>query len=961
MHTNMRNRLRLTTLLLVVMTLLGSGLFQGKALAAAQVFDLYTITGTASLPGASVPVWGYSFTSSATATLPGGPTIIVNQGDTVTITLHNSLSERTALIFQGQDMIPDTTGVAAGDTGTYTFTASRPGTYLYEAGLLPNAQHQVAMGLYGALVVRPVDGTNIPITIQAYASASTAFDDEAVVVLSEIDPALNNSASPAAFDMRNYAPKYFLINGKVYPNTDPIPTLAGNKVLLRYANAGLLPYSMSVLGLRQTAIAMDGSPFSYPRTIVAETIAPGQTADMIVSIPAAAADGSKFALYDGNLMLHNNKANNTLAGGFGGMLTFLTVTGTPPPGDTTGPSTSGVTLTATSVSATVSDLNSGGSNVTAAEFFVDSTGANGSGIAMTGAFGAVTVNVSGTITPALSGSHTVFVHGLDAAGNWGPFQSAVISNDTTGPTTSALGLSPNPSNGSVNVALSATADDRLSGNSNIFAAEYTIDGGTAVLMSVSPAGAKIASLTASIPAATVYALSEGSHVVSVRSQDSLGNWGTPATINLVKDKTGPNTSGVTASPSATNGTQGFNSSTPAVRITATFVDTLSKISAGEGFIDAAGANGTGFIFLPSDGSFNSSTEIGYSDISLTTINALSVGNHTLYVHGKDAAGNWGATSSVVILIDKVAPTFSSITLAPSPTNGAPTVTLTVNGANDPLVLGLASGVTGGEYWFGATNPAPGGGTQFSGTTASIPVSSLATGTYTVSVRIRDAAGNWSTISSATLTVWANAIFSDGFETGNFSAWSSTSTNSATRLSVTAAAALVGTRGMQAQGNNTNYVQYNFGTAVIPVAPTYDARFYFRPNGNSSTGKDILSAATSSAFSTTLFRVRYRLNGTTPQMQIQVGTTNTNATWTNINGGTSNNVIEVVWQAVGSGGPNPGTLQLIVNGVVAQTLTTTSTGSVAAVRMGSVTSTGNSTLMYFDAFGSKRTVSPLIGP
>ena len=54
-----------------------------------------------------------------------------------------------------------------------------------------------------------------------------------------------------------------------------------------------------------------------------------------------------------------------------------------------------------------------------------------------------------------------------------------------------------------------------------------------------------------------------------------------------------------------------------------------------------------------------------------------------------------------------------------------------------------------------------------------------------------------------------------------------------------AAALVGTRGLQAQGNNTNYVQYNFGTAAKPATATYDARFYFRPNGNTSTGKDIL--------------------------------------------------------------------------------------------------------------------------
>jgi hypothetical protein len=617
------------------------------------VFDLYAVTGSASLPGATVTVWGYNTTSSP-VTQPGGPTLVVNQGDIVMVTLHNQLAESTALLFQGQDMIPDVTGAAPGGTKDYSFVASRPGTYLYEAGLLTNAQHQVALGLYGVLIVRPATAG------QAYDSASSAFNNEAVLLLSDIDPLLNNSANPASFDMRNYAPKYFLINGKVYPNTDPIPTLAGNRVLLRYINAGLLPYSMSLLGMRQTAIAMDGSPFTYGRTVVAETIAPGQTADMIATVPAGAADGNRFVLYDANLLLHNNKTTNSLVGGFGGMMTFLTVTGTPPTGDTTGPATSGVSLTATAVSATVSDAASGGSNVSAAEFFVDTIGVNGTGVSMSGAFGAVSVNVSGVFAPALSGTHTVYVHGQDAAGNWGSVTSAVITVDNAGPTVSALSLSPSATNGTVSVNVSANADDTASGGSNIAAAEYAIDGGAGVALAVSPAGVQIAGLSGVIAAATVNGLNEGTHVVSVRAQDSQGNWGAFVGTNLAVDKTGPVTSNVLAAPNPNNGALPFNSSVPAVRVTASFADSATTISAGEGFIDALGASGTGFIFLPSDGQFNSSSENGYSDIPLTTVNTLSSGNHTLYICGKDVAGNWGACATTVLVIDKTAPAFVSI-------------------------------------------------------------------------------------------------------------------------------------------------------------------------------------------------------------------------------------------------------------------------------------------------------------
>ena len=89
-------------------------------------------------------------------------------------------------------------------TATYTFTASRPGTFLYEAGPTPSGKQQVAIGLAGAIVVLPSTPG------QAYGSAATAYDDEAVIVLSEVDPALNGAADPAAFNLRNLTPRYWL-------------------------------------------------------------------------------------------------------------------------------------------------------------------------------------------------------------------------------------------------------------------------------------------------------------------------------------------------------------------------------------------------------------------------------------------------------------------------------------------------------------------------------------------------------------------------------------------------------------------------------------------------------------------------------------------------------------------------------------------------------------------------------
>ncbi len=105
-------------------------------------FDLYAVTGSTELPdGAVVPVWGYN-SVNATVDRPGGPTLVVNEGDNVSITLHNELGEASGLLLKSQAMVPDLTGVADDGAGVYNFTASRPGTYLYEATPITDACHQ---------------------------------------------------------------------------------------------------------------------------------------------------------------------------------------------------------------------------------------------------------------------------------------------------------------------------------------------------------------------------------------------------------------------------------------------------------------------------------------------------------------------------------------------------------------------------------------------------------------------------------------------------------------------------------------------------------------------------------------------------------------------------------------------------------------------------------------------------
>ena len=1039
--------------------------------------DLWATTGSLTLPdGNTVTIYGYADTPTGTAQMPG-PLLIVNEGETVTVNLTNTLPEDTALYFAGQAIAPDFVGAAAsGGTTSYSFVADAPGTFRYEAGLLPNAQHQVAMGMFGALIVRPnndfatltgtndaADGANYPatvladapahywrlgesstavpaldetgnsdgtygtgvtlpatgliannantaagfdgtdvngyvhtnvtslnpaaFTVEAWANANsigntgrrivvkdevgitgawllwfnqgklrfqvrnaantawvfaeapvtpatgstfhavgvfdgtdvilyldgvevartplgsssanvnalqitigadsdtdgfkahlfdgtidevavyetalsatqiqahtdaatavlgntltdnsapftgrddllggtltndsdgssciiaavtpttltcaaplsggtdnswevgdgytavstgtfaypdltTAYDDEAIVILSEIDPALNNSPNPATFDMRDYKPTYWLINGQAYPDTAPIPTQAGHRLLIRYVNAGLQYHAMSVMGLDQLRLAEDGIPYAYTRRVVGQTLTAGQTMDVLIDIPASTPDGAKLPLYEGNLLLHNN--NDT---GLGGMMTFITTPPGGPVSDVTGPATTAVSVSPSPTSgtidvtltATMSDMGTGDANIVQAEYYInDSTGTAIPMDAVDAAFDSPVEDVTATILASTviglgPGDHTLYVRGQDANGNWGPFNLATLRVEVTGsgPTTKGITLVHNPSSGGTNVLLSATADDSATGNNLINAGEYFIGApgtdGSGTPMTVNIASS-IASLDATLTPAILGGLTEGVHTVYVHGQDSLGLWGTMETIDLHIDKTGPNVPTVTISPSPNNGALPINQSLASIRVDATLNDPLvagvrTHLYRAEFFIDSTGPAGSGIPMYARDGVFDTTNEEAYALISLVNVASLAPGPHTIYVRGRDASGNWGPFGTATLTIEAAVPTVTGTAVSPNPTGGASLVTLTAV-AND-----AGSNITQAE-WFVGADPGTGNGTPMSITpnggswdlAATIDVTGWAAGTHSLSVRARDAAGSWSTTDSVVLTI-----------------------------------------------------------------------------------------------------------------------------------------------------------------------------------------------------------------
>ena len=289
--------------------------------AGSPIFNLTTKTGYISLPdGNTAFMWGYS--SGFDGFQHPGPVLCVNAGDTVTVILHNTLVDPVSIVFPGQTgvladgttsqpelsagRITSLTKTAAPATGTvtYSFVASKPGTYLYESGTDP--EKQVRMGLFGALIVRPAGAPD-----RAYDGANSQFtpSEEFMVLLSEIDPYQHQAVEQGkAFKLSNYHPRYWLINGRGFPDsiadnyaswlptqpygslaevnpydpsTHPLPGLA------RYLSVGTEDYPFHPHGNNGLVIGRDGAPLTGPAgqdlsfEKFAINVGPGQTWDVL--------------------------------------------------------------------------------------------------------------------------------------------------------------------------------------------------------------------------------------------------------------------------------------------------------------------------------------------------------------------------------------------------------------------------------------------------------------------------------------------------------------------------------------------------------------------------------------------------------------------------------------------------------------------------------------------------------
>jgi hypothetical protein len=299
-----------------------------------------------------------------------------------------------------------------------------------------------------------------------------------------------------------------------------------------------------------------------------------------------------------------------------------------------------VTLTAT-----VDDSTTGGSNIQSAEYNLDG-GAWMPMSAQDGTFDSPTENVTAAFTaPSLVSGYVLCVRGSDTAGvtSAGSCIALVVSNQ--GPLTSAVTVVPDKVSGGTSVSLTATVDDSTTGGSNIQSAEYNVDGGAWTPMSAQDGN--FDSPSEDVTAQFTAPGGDGTVGICVRGTDSNGATGPQSCANLTIDSLGPVTSSLTATPNPVQPSE-------QVTISATTDDTTT----GTTNIQSAEYQLDGGAWTPmsaQDGNFDSPSEAVTAQFTAPGED----GTVDICVRGTDGLANVG--SSVCTQL-----TISSTTTPPGP-------------------------------------------------------------------------------------------------------------------------------------------------------------------------------------------------------------------------------------------------------------------------------------------------------
>lgn len=239
------------------------------------------------------------------------PLIHVKEGDEVTVNVNNLTTLPHTIHWHGvlqkgtwkMDGVPDTTqaAIAPGETFTYKWIAEPSGTLWYHCHVNVN-EHAAMRGMFGPLIVDPKTPTDI----------EKKVTKDYILMLS--DWASKWAFKPGYGGVPGDVWDYFTINGKAFPDSQPLRIKEGDVVRIRLIGAGEFTHSIHIHGHVFLVAFKDGRPLPNPYEADTIAVSPGERYDVILT-----ADNP------GRWMVHDHVDSHTMNGDkpMGGMMTVI--------------------------------------------------------------------------------------------------------------------------------------------------------------------------------------------------------------------------------------------------------------------------------------------------------------------------------------------------------------------------------------------------------------------------------------------------------------------------------------------------------------------------------------------------------------------------------------------------------------------------------------------------------------
>jgi|GEM_PF-2168548 len=316
-----------------------------------------------------------------------------------------------------------------------------------------------------------------------------------------------------------------------------------------------------------------------------------------------------------------------------------------------------------------------------------------------------------TLTAA-NGTYTLTARARDASGNTSLSQEVIVNvaNDTELPTVSII----TPTGGTVNGTIDVSAD--ATDNIGVVGVQFMID------------GVNLGSEDLTSPYTISWnttSIADGLHQITALARDAAGNVRTSSTIevnvlNNPVDTEAPVVSVTFPSPGEVSGQ---------INITASATDNV-------------GIAGVQFLV---NGVNQGAEDLTFPYLASWNTNLVPNGNYTLTAKARDAAGNITTSVEVVVTVNNITDTDAPVITITNPASGTVSGTVNVNGnATDNI------GVVGVQFLLNGANL----GVEDLVAPYSVSWNTLLTpnGSYVITARARDAAGNTAVSSELNVTV-----------------------------------------------------------------------------------------------------------------------------------------------------------------------------------------------------------------